>query len=247
MLRKRIAQLSKEHGLQRLLTLTLDPANLDPGSDINAKIAFISNVWRKMRVSISRKLGKSMAFIAVMELQRNGNPHLHMLVDSYLPKGWIHTHMGIIRGGRSTRIEFADVHRAAAYLARYYILLIDTAPTRQIGESQRVIAYVTVKVPALRISRVLIGEGFMRTRKPSLCPREVPGAEVIEAGLRIPFFAGKAPRSNTHCWASTARNPEKAFRRTGESTLPSSSCLKYSCRPSSTTKLRNRKSQRTNK
>jgi hypothetical protein len=38
---------------------------------------------------------------------------------------------------------------------------------------------------------VLIGERLVRRRKPPLRRRQIPSAEVIEAGLGIPFFAGE--------------------------------------------------------
>ena len=58
-------------------------------------------------------------FIAVVELQGNGNPHLHLLVGSYLPKAWISAAWQSLGGGWATRIQHADLHRVAAYLAKY--------------------------------------------------------------------------------------------------------------------------------
>jgi hypothetical protein len=117
--RKRIVQLALEHGLQRFLTLTLDPKKLRPDLDVQGKIAYLQNVWRKMRVSLSRKLGRRLIFIAVVELQGNGNPHFHLLVDSFLPKQWISAAWQRLGGGWATRIEYAQLRRVAAYLAKY--------------------------------------------------------------------------------------------------------------------------------
>lgn len=117
--RKRIVTLAVEHGLQRFLTLTLDPAKLPADLDVTGKIAYLQTVWRKMRVTLQRKLGKSLVFIAVVELQANGNPHLHLLVGSFLHKQWISAAWQSLGGGWATRIEFADLHRVAAYLAKY--------------------------------------------------------------------------------------------------------------------------------
>lgn len=119
LVRKRIASRAVEHGLQRFLTLTLDPKKLRPEWGVREKTSFLYAVWRKMRVYLQRKLGRSLAFIAVVELQRNGNPHLHLLVGSYLPKAWISQAWQALGGGWSTRIEYADVHRISAYLAKY--------------------------------------------------------------------------------------------------------------------------------
>jgi hypothetical protein len=73
-----------------------------------------------MRVYLQRTLGKSLVFVAVVELQGNGNPHLHLLVGSYIPKLWISASWQALGGGWATRIEYADVHRVAAYLATYF-------------------------------------------------------------------------------------------------------------------------------
>jgi hypothetical protein len=117
--RKGIVQRALEHRLQRFLTLTLDPKKLPPGLEVLGKIQYLYGVWRKMRVYLRRKLGKSLVFIAVVELQQNGNPHLHMLVGSYLPKEWISAAWQALGGGSFTRIEYADVHRVAAYISKY--------------------------------------------------------------------------------------------------------------------------------
>jgi len=117
--RKGIVRRALEHKLQRFLTLTLDPKKFPSDLDVAGKIQYLQGVWRKMRVYLRRKLGKSLVFIAVVELQQNGNPHLHMLVGSYLPKEWISAAWQALGGGSFTRIEYADVHRVAAYISKY--------------------------------------------------------------------------------------------------------------------------------
>jgi len=117
--RKRIVKLAVEHQLQRFLTLTLDPKKMQADLDAPGKIKFLKETWRKMRVSLERKLQHPLVFVSVLELQSNGNPHLHLLVGSYLPKEWISSAWQAVGGGWATRIEYADLHRVAAYLAKY--------------------------------------------------------------------------------------------------------------------------------
>jgi hypothetical protein len=117
--RRGIVHRAVENGLRRFLTLTLDPKKLPPGLDVAGKIDYLYGVWRKMRVYLRRKLGKSLMFISVVELQKNGNPHLHMLVGSFLPKKWISAAWQALGGGSFTRIQHADIHRVAAYIAKY--------------------------------------------------------------------------------------------------------------------------------
>jgi hypothetical protein len=54
-----------------------------------------------------------------MELQQNGNPHLHVLIGSYLDKTFISESWQALGGGSFTRIEMADIHRVAAYVSKY--------------------------------------------------------------------------------------------------------------------------------
>ncbi|MGA3026484.1 MAG: hypothetical protein ABSF98_17095 [Bryobacteraceae bacterium] len=119
MVRRAIVRRAIERKLQRFLTLTLDPKKMQSGWGVKEKITFLHQTWRKMRVSLRRLLGKSLAFIAVVELQGNGNPHLHVLVGRFLPKQWITDAWQAVGGGWATRIEYADVHRVAAYLSKY--------------------------------------------------------------------------------------------------------------------------------
>src|SRR5262249_1197612 len=74
LIRKRIVKRAVIHRLQRFLTLTLDPKKLPPETTTLERIKYLWGVWRKMRVSLERKLGKPLAFIGVVELQRNRNP-----------------------------------------------------------------------------------------------------------------------------------------------------------------------------
>jgi hypothetical protein len=117
--RKRIVQLAVEHGLTRFLTLTLDPKKLRGRIGVREKILYLLDCWRKMRVYFQRLLGRSLVFVGVLELQGNGNPHLHMLIGSYVRKEWVNRAWQAVGGGSQTRIESADVHRIAAYIAGY--------------------------------------------------------------------------------------------------------------------------------
>jgi len=72
-----------------------------------------------MRVSLNRYLGKSVEFIAVVELQRSGLAHLHVLVGAYLPQDWLSEAWQGVGGGKIVDIRFVDVHRVSAYLSKY--------------------------------------------------------------------------------------------------------------------------------
>jgi hypothetical protein len=59
------------------------------------------------------------SFIWVMELQRNGRPHLHVLVDRFIHQKWASRTWDAVGGGRIVDVRFVDVHRVRAYLAKY--------------------------------------------------------------------------------------------------------------------------------
>src|SRR5579872_7300055 len=60
--------------LNRFLTLTLDPKKIE-----GDPIRYLRDIFNKFRTYLKRKFGVSVTFIAVLEFQKNGNPHLHLL------------------------------------------------------------------------------------------------------------------------------------------------------------------------
>jgi hypothetical protein len=70
--------------LRRFVTLTLDPSKIegDPVRYLNAAFA-------KLRIYLQRQYGVSPQYIRVLEFQKNGNPHFHILIDRYIPEEWL--------------------------------------------------------------------------------------------------------------------------------------------------------------
>ena len=95
--RARIAQIATEHKLQRMATLTLDPKRIPKGERTDR---YIRECWREMRVSLARKFGKSIPFVGVLEFQKNGNAHLHLLVGQYISQTWLSRAWAAIGGGK---------------------------------------------------------------------------------------------------------------------------------------------------
>jgi hypothetical protein len=114
----RIAMAAEKHKLNRMVTLTLDPKKLSK-QDRKHTDRYIRKCWRKMRVLLARQYGKSLAFVGVLEFQKNGNAHLHILVGQYIPQKWLSIAWQSIGGGRRVDIRFVDVHRVSAYLTVY--------------------------------------------------------------------------------------------------------------------------------
>jgi len=116
--RARIAEIAQEHKLTRMATLTLDPKKL-AAKERNHTDRYIRNCWRKFRVSLAREFKGSLPFVGVLEFQKNGNAHLHVLFGRYIPREWLLAAWQAIGGGEYVDIRFVDVHRVSAYLCVY--------------------------------------------------------------------------------------------------------------------------------
>ncbi len=114
--RGQIAHVATQRKLTRFVTLTLDPARIPSGTPSHE---YLRECWRKMRVYLSRHAGRSIEFIAVVELHKSGIAHLHVLVGLYLPQAWLSQAWQSVGGGRIVDIRFVDVQRIAGYLAKY--------------------------------------------------------------------------------------------------------------------------------
>lgn len=141
------------------MTLTLDPRKIPPGK---SAIEYLRGTWRKMRVSLKRRLGKSPEFIAVLELQRSGMPHLHVLIGAYLPQDWLSAAWQGVGGGKIVDIRFVDVHRVAAYLSKYFTkdsLTDIPSGVRRFSCSKGIeLWYREAKGTGWRLSKLSIGE-----------------------------------------------------------------------------------------
>ncbi len=128
--RRGIREAATEHNLARFLTLTLDPSKIqgDP-------IPYLRETFNKFRVYLHRKFGNAPKYIAVVELQKNGNPHLHILIDRYIEQAWIKSAWEAIGGGFKVDIRYVDIHRVSRYVSKYLtddLLFSAPAGTRRI-------------------------------------------------------------------------------------------------------------------
>lgn len=113
--KKGIITAAQGKNLCRLLTLTLDPRRCT----VEESPPYIKEVWRKMRQSFSRELGKTVEFICVMEFQQNGYAHLHVLLSHYVSQAWIKASWQSLGGGQIVDIRQVDMHRIAGYVSKY--------------------------------------------------------------------------------------------------------------------------------
>lgn len=107
---------AKKHGLNRLLTLTLDPGLIPPDRD---SIEYINQVWHRYLTVIMRNRKVPLLFLRVLELQKNGTAHFHVLTNAQFAQDtWLQLWVAA-GGGHQVRIRFHDGNRGAAYVCKY--------------------------------------------------------------------------------------------------------------------------------
>ena len=67
--------------LRRFVTLTLDPKRIE-----GDPVRYLNAVFAKLRVYLHRNYGVAPQYIRILEFQKNGNPHLHILIDRYIAR-----------------------------------------------------------------------------------------------------------------------------------------------------------------
>jgi hypothetical protein len=114
-LRYEISKKANELQLTRFLTLTLDH------KDVTAEdsLKYLRDCWNKFRVYLKRKYGQSITFISIVEPQKSGHAHLHILVDRYIDQRWISDNWHAVGGGKMVFIKRVDIHRVSKYLSKY--------------------------------------------------------------------------------------------------------------------------------
>jgi hypothetical protein len=129
MYRFRIAKHAERHQLRKLITLTLDPSKVD-GADDSTR--YINEIWADFRIYVKRWLGKRrFTFIRILEYQKNGYAHLHVLTNAWLNQAWVSDTWNTIGGGRIVDARLVDMDRVSHYLSKYLVKdMVKFAPPR---------------------------------------------------------------------------------------------------------------------
>lgn len=114
-LRRAIVEQAEAQGLNIFLTLTMDPKKGTAAESWPR----IKDTWKKFQVYLGRRYGKGVKFLWVLEAQKSGYAHLHILLDRFVPQAWIKHAWDDLGGGRIVFIERANVQKAGRYLAKY--------------------------------------------------------------------------------------------------------------------------------
>lgn len=114
-LKRQIIDCATRHNLTRLMTLTLDPAKVQAKDSV----PYIRKTWAKFQTYLRRRYKVSVAFISVLELQKSGYAHLHVLIDRYIEQAWISEAWQAIGGGRIVDIRNVNIRSVGGYLGKY--------------------------------------------------------------------------------------------------------------------------------
>jgi hypothetical protein len=102
--------------LKYFLTLTIDPKKL---KDKKFAVPYLRLCFNKFREYLKRKYGTVPPYICVLEFTQAGIPHLHILLDRYIPQAWISHIWAGLGGGRIVFIKQVTIANVARYLSKY--------------------------------------------------------------------------------------------------------------------------------
>jgi hypothetical protein len=174
-----IRDTAEAHKLCRFLTLTLDPCFMDRENPV----AYINKAYAKWRIYLKRKLGARVVYIRILEFQKNGNPHFHILVDRFIPHSLIQSTWQAAGGGRMVFIKYVDIHRISRYLSKYLtkeLLLSAPKRSRRITVSRGILLFEKRKFSDFQLVRKSIGILFAEIL-PDLANVELDEEDVLKA------------------------------------------------------------------
>jgi hypothetical protein len=181
-LKHAIRATAEAHGMQRFLTLTLDPAKIE-----GDPVRYLNRIFAMLRVYLKRQFGVAPQYIRILEFQQNGNPHFHILIDRYIARDCIQASWEAVGGGRMVDIRYVDVHRVSRYLSKYLtkeLLLSAPLRSRRVTTSRGIhlfektagdTVWTLIRVPIYRLSE--------------LCAADIVSASFDQDGILESFIA----------------------------------------------------------
>ena len=102
--------------LRRLLTITLDE-DVAP-DDQDEQHEYLTERWNALRTEIKDQY-PGMSFVWIREEGESDNPHLHLLVDRFLPQAFLSKTAQRVGLGRVVDIRRVNARNAAKYVTKY--------------------------------------------------------------------------------------------------------------------------------
>lgn len=124
---------------ERIIVLTLRPM---PSKNLSARIDYIRLMWRRLLQRIRRQYGP-IEWMAALELQKNGTPHLHILQRGpYISQRWLSAAWMHLTGSFRVHISKIDHERGAIdectkYLTKTASEVQKSAPGRPVYTMSR--------------------------------------------------------------------------------------------------------------
>jgi hypothetical protein len=134
----RIRQQAENLDLRYFLTLTLDQSKVKNKRD---QVKHVRLVFNRFREYLRRKYGQPPKFICILEFTQRGTPHLHILLDRYIPHQWISKTWDKLGGGKIVFIKRVTARNVSRYLSKYLakdLLLSAPKGTRRITTSRSI-------------------------------------------------------------------------------------------------------------
>ena len=102
--------------LRRFLTLTLDPANAPANQERQHK--YLTERFNALRTELNDRYD-DLSYVWVREEGESGNPHLHLVVDRYLPQDELSALSRRVGLGEVVDIRRVNARNMAKYLTKY--------------------------------------------------------------------------------------------------------------------------------
>ncbi len=110
------------NNLNYFLTLTLDPQKIPPKyfeNGLNKTHKYITYLFNRLLNKV-RKEHKDLKYVWVIQFQKNGNAHLHILLNVKLDINFIRNEWSNLGGGEQMRVEKVEsIERVSSYVSSY--------------------------------------------------------------------------------------------------------------------------------
>lgn len=136
---------AQEHNLTRFLTLTLGPEARD--LPLRDQFKLMSKAWASFRKRVAEKpthvrkdgtpATKPLSAIWVREQHKDGSPHLHVVIDRYLPQRWVSQTWERCGGGPIVDIRKCSIDRIVAYISKYLAKGLNASSDREVQHFRR--------------------------------------------------------------------------------------------------------------
>ncbi len=115
---KNIRKLVYKYDMTRFLTMTVGGDEIRSTMTVKQSFYFLEEKFRELKILYKREFGHNLKYIKLARAHKDGYCHFHILIDRYIPKGWLNDAMKRINTGYCN-IKYVDPQRVSAYLSAY--------------------------------------------------------------------------------------------------------------------------------